>query len=253
MEAQLKIWSHKLQGVLNMLSPFIMENEPVDIELSEGGLKVQYMDQGHVAMISITMPPQAFEEYDVKETLHISPQYDKLHKIVGFTGKDGKITITRVEGGITVRAVGSHIASYKINMMEITNTNEKKAVPELSWKSSISMKAGDLLDILKNLKIISKKLVVSTNDGGVVFGSEEFGETGNILLNKDEPIVERIEVDGNSKSVFSLEMLETLLKFDKKSIVTLYFGDGLPLKLISVLDDEGSTMVGYLAPRRDEV
>jgi len=238
-ELLFKIDVKTLLDVIRTLKEFLTE---VRFNLNNDGLKITELDPANVCLIDITLNKYKFiqltEEEKVKaygintDWLYNALKENKKEN-VEITTQDNKLYL-KFDNGI----------NSEVNLIDIEQ--EKKDIPELEFKTEMTIDSKRLKEILKHFCSNSDSIVFNSLKDSFKIYSDKGLNDSEIKLNLDEVLINGEEV----KSKYSTEYLSKFIKviFSDKTI--LKFNTDSPL--IFEQEEEGLKVIYILAPRVEE-
>jgi len=112
-------------NILKTLSEIVDE---VLLKVSEKGVNVKALDPSRVAMISVTLPAESFQDFKVEKELSIGLAVGNLAKILKQLKKGDKITMCANEENVEILVEGTSVRRYKFRNIEVV----EEEIPELS-------------------------------------------------------------------------------------------------------------------------
>ena len=231
-----KIDVKTLLDVAKTLKEFLME---VRFNVNDEGLKITELEPTNVCLINIELKKYKFiqltEEKKVETYgFNVNDLYNVLKENkkenVEITTQDNKLYL-KFDNGI----------NSEISLIDIEQ--EKRDIPELEFKTEITINSDRLKEVLKHFCSNSESIVFnSLNDGFKIYSDKGLNDS-EIKLNLDEVRVVGEEV----KSKYSIEYLKNFIKviFSDKTI--LKFDTDSPLRFEQ--EEENLRVVYILAPR----
>ncbi|MGC9116336.1 MAG: proliferating cell nuclear antigen (pcna) [Conexivisphaera sp.] len=224
--------------------------EEASFEVSPEGISLRAMDPSRVAMVSLTWTSASFEEYSCGSSTTISIRVDDLRKVMKRADKKDKVTMELGEGNLTFRLRNGYEREFVVPLVEAGEA--LRPLPKLSFNVQAKILQRSLRKLLEDVEAISDHITLSARQDSIEFsGKSELGRVRARLTTSDPDLLELI-VKEPSEATYSLEYLADFVKSVKPAeVATLEFSSKMPIKLSFPLDERGSLMEFYLAPRME--
>jgi proliferating cell nuclear antigen len=221
--------------------------EEGQFEVKQDGLYLKAMDPSQIAMVSFSMPKEAFLEYSVPEETKIGVDINQLANVLSRGKRGEKAELTTEEGRLVVKFFGEkHRRTFKVPLIETGERVQRE--PKKEFKNYAKVKAEAIKETLKDAKLISSHVRLQLTPEQFVVDVR--GENGDVKaeFEKGSPEMGELSVKDNARATFPLQYLEDMVKATSaNSMVTVYLETDRPLKI--EYDIEGAKVVYYLAPR----
>jgi len=221
--------------------------EEGQFEVKQDGLYLKAMDPSQIAMVSFSMPKEAFLEYSVPEETKIGVDINQLANVLSRGKRGEKAELTTEEGRLVVKFFGEkHRRTFKVPLIETGERVQRE--PKKEFKNYAKVKAESIKETLKDAKLISSHVRLQLTPEQFVVDVR--GENGDVKaeFEKGSPEMGELSVKDNARATFPLQYLEDMVKATSaNSMVTVYLETDRPLKI--EYDIEGAKVVYYLAPR----
>jgi len=228
------------------------------LEFGADGMHFLSMDASRVAMVSVGLPKELFESYqisgsaagNVKIALDFE-RFSKTLKPLGLKKKDAKFSLY-FDGNdalaqlIISRPNGVMVLQPIVDFEGEGNIHE----PQVSFTASITLSADRFAGAIKTLSEIAYHVKIST-DGTGELRLEAVGLYAKAIdiLRKEQGDIFNAEVGKDTAAAYSLVYLEKFVKFTGISDKALLeFSADMPLKLTYCTSAGGSVKL-WLAPR----
>ncbi len=217
------------------------------LDVTPAGLTLKAMDPSQIAMVSFTMPKNAFVEYDVNETVRVGLNFDNLSKILSRAQGGEKLEVAQDENKVAIRFfAGKHKKSFKIPVLEMPLGAGRE--PNVAADVVVKMLGGTFKDQLRDAALVSTHLSLQASEDG--FKLECHGDSSDLLVEqeKDSSTLIELKATAPSKSTFPLQYLEDITKACPDAApLTLNLKTNSPVKI--EYEVEGAKLNYYLAPR----
>ncbi|MFP3282542.1 MAG: proliferating cell nuclear antigen (pcna) [Nitrososphaeria archaeon] len=222
--------------------------EEASFEVSPEGISLRAMDPSRVAMVSLSWMGASFEEYSCGSSTTISIRIDDLRKVMKRADKKDRITIELGEGNLTFRLKDGYDREFVVPLVEAGEA--LRPLPKLSFNAQAKILQRSLKKVLEDVESVSDHVTLKAQQDSLEFyGRSELGQVRARITKNDPDLLEML-VKEPSEATYSLEYLSDFVKSVKPAEVsTLEFSSKMPIKLAFPLDERGSVMEFYLAPR----
>jgi len=234
--------------------------EDVNLLCTEEGIELQSMDSSHVALINVTILPDACTVYTCDEPLVLGLKVSLFSKILKFA--EGSDSVTLSQGKDTAKlqitfesSSGSRASHLEMNLMDIDT--EHLAIPDVEYSSSVKMPSSEFSRIIRDMATLGETVSLSIKEEEVVFLTKGDMGTANITLKEDktsrsEAAWTEIACGNDTQLLLGLKYLSHFTKAQSiADQVSIYMSQGTPIYVTYDMGDKGS-MGFYLAPKVDE-
>jgi proliferating cell nuclear antigen len=152
----------------------------INLDLGVSGISLQAMDSSHVALVTLNLSYEGFEEYRCDKPVTIGVNITHLSKIMKCGGNDDSITLRADDEPSALNITFENKSKIKLNTLEhkkisdfhlslITIDSEHLGIPDTQYSSVITMNSNEFTRICKELYALSETVVIETNKGFVRF------------------------------------------------------------------------------------
>ena len=218
-----KLLKHSIDAISNMV-------DEVGINVTENGMTLRAMDPAHVALVDFELKKDAFDKYEVSETLVLGIDLDRLNTILKRAGADDKIRLELDSEKNTLKIRLKNASTRTFNLPLIEVSEEELKVPDLDFPCVVEINSKIISEGIKDAEIVSDHVILKIDEENLYIIAR--GDLGNVEVKaaKDEAI--SFEVRQDTKSMFSLEYLKDMIKAsDIADTVKISLGDNIPVKM----------------------
>jgi len=234
-----KVWKNSIDAIAVLI-------DEGTLQLTDEGLKVRAMDPSQIAMVDFEMPKSAYEKYKLDGATNIGVDFSELNKITKRAKPEDKIELS-LNSQLKLVFRGKTTRTFNIPIIESSSQPPKK--PEIEFSAVVKLGANTLKDTLSDAELMSNHAALKMNGG---FSIKAEGDIGSANIEFSEDMILSLDVKEESRSVFSIEMLNNLLKAaDSTTVVSVNLKTDAPL-MIGYEIGEGK-VVYFLAPRIESV
>jgi len=235
----------EFKKIIDAMSNLVDE---ISFEVDERGLRASAMDPSHVALVSVNVPREAFEEY-IADPHEIGVNLEALKKIMKRAKSKEKLALELDEERNRLNIILKNDATRKFSLAlyDVSTSNVK--VPDLNYPNEIVIKAGAFKDALKDAELVDDHVTLQTDEEGrfIVFSKGDINQCETIFDENSEAVLD-IRITEPARSTFSLSYLEDITKAaSSDDILHIYLGTDMPVKIEFNIAD--GKILFLLAPR----
>ena len=218
------------------------------IKFTSDGMILKALDPARVSLISITIPPSAFEEYNVEEEGRFGFNTTNLLKIIKRAKKGEALEINILEDKVELVFRGTTTKRFRFLNLDVAEVEVPEA--SLEFKVHASLISDPLKNAIKDAETIGDAVEFQAeNENELIIrglGGESVTET---RISRESGALISLSVEEPSKSSYAIEHLKAVLALTKVAdTVEVQFSSGMPLKLDFNLSPEGKVEF-LLAPK----
>lgn len=215
------------------------------------GISFTMMDPSHVALIDLLIPRDACEKFDFDgEKRRFTFNIEDVQKVLKRKHKNDSVQIFVDGEDMEMALEDGRKRIFKQHLIE--SYSSPCPLPKLSFNAKLVLVYEDFMDILKDLETCADHITIAASKDDVVFsGKSDQGSVRNELSKRDMGLLE-LEVKEESKATFSIDYLSKILKAVPCGTVKVEYSSKLPMRMELALDEMGSKIDFYLAPRVEE-
>lgn len=182
------------------------------VHVAEAGWNTKIVDPAHVAMLSISLPKEAFTEYECEKEdlcLDIEKVMDHLKLCKGaveITTQEDKNTVTFKSGGLT-----------RVMFMLSTDKITDPKIPNLGATNSVTITIDDAKGGARSSSLITDHVQLTINAEGFTLSSKGEIDGSDLFIPKDK-CIEHVLDGGDVKSIYSLDYFTQLLSVMDKQV-----------------------------------
>lgn len=231
-----------LKELINIVSTLVDEAK---FSISPDGISLRAVDPAHVAMVSLRLEKDAFEEYKADEVdLGIDvaklDQFLRLAKageIVDLMHDEDKRKLNVIVGNTTKR----------MGLIDTTGMTEPK-VPNLNLPSRVSLIIEDIMPGIRASESVSDHIALIATSEQFEMNCEGDTDQVQLKLNKDQLL--ELDSEEKAKSLFPLEYFSSMMRsIPSGTKVSFSLGVDYPVKVDFKIADEKGEGTFFLAPR----
>jgi proliferating cell nuclear antigen len=240
----------------------------VSLICNADGVKMQCMDNAHVAIVELKLSSDWFDFYTISEgeTITIGFNATFLHRILSSRDKNQHTRLLYLledEDKLIVHLTcGEDVSSsssakphfdkhFELPLMDIEE--EGLCIPEVDYTADLCMLSSQFSGIITQLKLFGDTMEVRCSETIITLASNS-QEQGKMIVEIGINDLSEFVIDEGADLTlsFSLTYLKNICAYNKISEnVRIQFSDSFPMKIEFSLGENGS-LVFHLAPKIDD-
>jgi len=234
-----------LKGIMDAIVNLVDEGP---IEINKEGIHIKAVDPSQIAMVSLSIPKDAFIEYAVDEPIVVGLNFANFVKILNRASTGEKLEMSQDGNQFVVKYISNkHKRTFHIPIMETRDIIRKE--PSVESESTIKLLSGSFKDSLKDASLISSYMALETVKDKFIIDAK--GDTGKVFIemdHDDEVIREFKTTKDDVRASFSIQYLESIVKAcPDTNLLELNIATNKALKITYKIDK--ADLKYYLAPR----
>lgn len=227
---------------------------------TEDGIELQSMDSSHVALVSVTILPDACSLYTCTDAIRLGMNVSILAKIIRCAENDDAVLLrqSKDEASLEIEFEsrnGSRRHEFAMNLMDLDTQHLQ--IPDLEYTCSVKLPSSEFSRIVKDMATFGELATISVRESTLSCTTTGDGGKSSILVKQDttakaEKLWTDINCSTNTEMMFALKYLVAFTKAQHiAEQVTLFMVKDSPMYVLYDMDTKGS--IGfYLAPRQEE-
>jgi len=229
-------------------------------DCTDNGLALQAMDSSHVALVSVKLEAQGFEEFRCDRSQSIGINIQNMAKLIKCAGNDDSMKLVMQEDADTIHFVFTspnqeRECEYEMKLMDLDV--EHLGIPETDYSCTIRMPSAEFARICRDMALIGDALTISVTKGSASFTAKGDLGSGAVRLtptaNADKP-EDAVEIELNDPvcATFALKYLAFFAKATPLAQqVSISLSSDVPIVVEYKVEEMGYIRY-YLAPKIDE-
>jgi len=237
-----KVKSEVIKNLIDVTSPLVNEAK---FSITKDGISLRAVDPAHVAMVSLTLNKEAFEEYKADE-MELGIDLDKLASIMRLASSGDMLSLDHdTAKNQLVITIGN--LTRRMALIDTAGMPDSK-VPNLELPAKVVVKAGEISRGVKASESISDHLCLRVEKD--LFNLSAEGDTDTVDLKLGKEALETIETSDSYKSMFSIDYFHNMIRPVKPSDpLTISLGNDNPVRLDFSIASNNGSVTYLLAPR----
>ncbi|KPV75110.1 uncharacterized protein RHOBADRAFT_43600 [Rhodotorula graminis WP1] len=166
-----------LKKVLDAVKELVTD---ANFDCSDEGIKLQAMDNSHVALVSLNLIKSGFSQYRCDRDMSLGMSLTSLQKIVKCAANTDTVTLRADESQDVLALLfeakkTDRVGEYEMKLMDIDQ--EHLGIPDTVYDAEIDLPSGEFARIIRDLKELGESVKIEVSKDGVRFSSE--GDIGN--------------------------------------------------------------------------
>lgn len=228
-------------------------------DCTENGVSLQAMDSSHVALVSLKLDSQGFEEFRCDRNLSLGINLSSMSKIIRCSANDDSITFRAHDDADTITFLfespnQERQSEYEIKLMDLDA--EHLGIPEQEYGCIVTMPSTEFSRICRDLSQLGDSMTIACAKKNVQFSAKGDLGTGHVRLSQtaaadsDESVT--IELNEPVSVTFAIKYLVNFCKAAPLSNkVRLSLSNDVPIVVEFQMEDLGYVRY-YLAPKIDD-
>ncbi|KAG9295230.1 hypothetical protein G9A89_006212 [Geosiphon pyriformis] len=244
-----------LRKVVTAVKELVTE---ANFDCTDTGISLQAMDNSHVALVSVTLEPHAFEPYRCDRSLSLGVNLNSFFKILSCAGSDDIITLNADDTADVLKLTfekqtEEKFAEYELKLMDIDQ--DHLAIPEQDYQCIAQMPSSEFSRVCRDCLLISDIVSLSISKETIKFGTS--GELGKANIKIGPHGAEKKPIKIKAKKTVSNEFSMKYLALFSKSQglaenVSLCLSESLPAMIEYKLGENGGFVRYFLAPKMQD-
>ncbi|PAV16788.1 proliferating cell nuclear antigen [Pyrrhoderma noxium] len=160
-----------------------------NFECNEDGLKLQAMDNSHVALVAVSLNHDGFVNYRCDRPMPLGVNLGSLTKLLKCAKDDDICTLKASDDAdilsITYEGKASdRIAEFDMKLMDIDA--DTLGIPDTEYDARVTMSSSELSRIVRDLSLLGESVKIEVSKEGVRFATDGEAANGSVLLKQSE-------------------------------------------------------------------
>jgi proliferating cell nuclear antigen len=254
----------------------------IALSCSKTHMKMQCMDNAHVAILEMSLPSEWFDVYELEhDSIRIGFNATYLHRILSSRDKDQQIQLVHssedsdrllihltkqddlavISDNSSVNASSTSKAKdkkpstnfdkhFELPLMDIEE--DAMQIPDIEYAAELAMQSAQFADIITQLKMFGDTMEVQCSEERIALASTSH-EQGKMFVEIGINDLSEFAIDEGADLAlsFSLTYLKYFCAYSKISeLVSIKFGDSYPMRVAYSLGEmEDAILCFHLAPK----
>lgn len=234
--------------IIEALSALVKE---IYFSADESGLHARAIDEAHIAMVDLSFPKEAFQDYTCTGETKFGISLTEMMQIMRRAGGSDslELTVDENKNKLEIKLKSNKVTrNFSLSLLGDTS-GEEIPVPKIEYNTVITIVAGMFKDAIKDAEVIGDYILLETTPDVLKVAAE--GNTGNVevTIDKETDQLYKYEVREDSKAIYALKYLSDMTKaVSSTDTLEIEYSSDMPLK-IGFETLGGGKLEYYLAPR----
>ncbi|KAK4685731.1 proliferating cell nuclear antigen, partial [Tremellales sp. Uapishka_1] len=181
LEARIKQAS-VLKKLLDAIKELVTDG---NLDCTDEGIALQAMDNSHVALVSLKLVAEQFEQYRCDRNMPLGVNLQSLTKILKCAKDNDVVTLKAADDADSLGLVfespkEDRVGEYEMKLMDIDQ--EHLGIPDTQYDATVTMSSAEFQRICRDLAALGESVKIEASKEGVRFSSEGEVGTGSVLL-----------------------------------------------------------------------
>lgn len=156
-----------------------------NFECAEDGIKLQAMDNSHVALVAVELGANGFKKYRCDRPMPLGVNLNSLSKVLKCAKDDDQVTLKAGDNNDVLNLLyesptTDRVAEYEMKLMDIDV--DALGIPDTDYDASVHMSSAEFARIVRDLSNLGESVKIEVTKEGVRFSSEGDAANGNVLM-----------------------------------------------------------------------
>ncbi|KAH7100365.1 proliferating cell nuclear antigen, N-terminal domain-containing protein [Auriculariales sp. MPI-PUGE-AT-0066] len=177
-------------GMLKKLLDSIKELvTDANFECNEEGLKLQAMDNSHVALVSVQLTKDGFSKFRCDRPMPLGVNLASLTKVLKCAKDNDQVKLTAGDSADILKLrfsdkAQARVSNYEMKLMDIDM--DELGIPETEYDATITMSASEFGRIVRDLSNLGESVRVEVSKEGIRFSADGEAANGSVLLKQTD-------------------------------------------------------------------
>ncbi|KAG8799213.1 proliferating cell nuclear antigen [Serendipita sp. 411] len=156
-----------------------------NFDCDDEGIRLQAMDNSHVALVSLKLKSEGFEEYRCDRPMTLGVNIASLTKVIKCAKDDDEVTLSATDQADTISLVynakaSDRVANYELKLMDIDQ--ETLGIPDTEYDATVTLPSAEFARLCRDLSALGESVKIEVTKDGIRFTSEGDSANGSVLL-----------------------------------------------------------------------
>jgi len=222
--------------------------DEASFKISPQGLQLRALDPSRVAMVDLSIPASAFEEFECDKEVDVGVNFEDLNKILKRGKADEKVLVEVSEGRLKIKLLGKAERTFYLPLLDIVS--QELSSINLSFSVKAKMLSDTFRDSIKDVALVSDSVKFVAKDESLTLrAASDRGEVEVKFTLESGALIDCV-IEEEAEATYSLSYLSDMLKksVSLSDIVQIEFSSNRPIALTFNITS-GGKLSYYLAPR----
>ena len=183
-----------LKMVFEALNKFVDET---NLNCNEDGIQLQSLDNSYVALVSLKLNKDAFEDYRIDKLISLGIKVGTLNRILKHANKDDTITLKADDQpkNITLLYENDELITSTFNLHLKSIGDDDIDIPQVQYTTVIRL-SSTLFQIINEFDSFAEIITIHASNDGVRFSAKGKSFKGSFMLEKGKAAnTKNVEID----------------------------------------------------------
>ncbi|KIM33003.1 hypothetical protein M408DRAFT_190504 [Serendipita vermifera MAFF 305830] len=162
-----------------------------NFECDEEGIRLQAMDNSHVALVAVNLKTEGFTEYRCDRPITLGVNIASLTKVLKCAKDDDEVILKAEDAAdllhLTYNAkAANRVAEYEMKLMDIDQ--DSLGIPETEYDATVSLSSSEFARLCRDQSVLGESVRIEVSKEGVRFTSEGDAANGSVMLKPDSAV-----------------------------------------------------------------
>lgn len=204
--------------------------EECKIHFEDDSISINAVDPANVGMLDLECDAQAFESYDSKGTT-IGIDISRLADVISLGSSDDLVHIDYDTETRKVKITVDGL-EYTLSLIDPDTVRKEPDVPDLDYPVHIATQGHEFGRAVTAAEMVSDHLGFGAKADEPIFYAQANGDTDDIYIERTASEIDRLTVNDDAESLFSLDYLGIVEKpIGSDTDVDISIGNEVPISL----------------------
>lgn len=160
-----------------------------NFECTEEGLKLQAMDNSHVALVSVNLESKGFQHFRCDRPMPLGVNLASFTKVLKCAKDDDQVTLKAADAAdvLEMRFESpreARVSEYQMKLMDIDM--DELGIPETDYDARVTMSSVEFQRIVRDLMNLGESVRIEVTKDGVRFAADGEAANGSVLLKQTD-------------------------------------------------------------------
>ncbi|EJC98335.1 proliferating cell nuclear antigen [Fomitiporia mediterranea MF3/22] len=160
-----------------------------NFECNEEGLKLQAMDNSHVALVAVSLKADGFVKYRCDRPMPLGVNLGSLTKVLKCAKDDDVCTLKASDDADVLNLTyegrnSDRIAEYDMKLMDIDA--DSLTIPDTEYDACVTMPSSEFSRIVRDLAQLGESVRIEVSKEGIRFAADGEAANGSVLLKQTD-------------------------------------------------------------------
>jgi proliferating cell nuclear antigen len=246
---EMKITIAKASDFKDLISLVSKSIDELPISIGDDGLSIKTLSADKTTMVILAIPPDQFDELELEQAVKMIVRSQDLAKVLKRASRGDSLELSIEKDELSVVFKNEKQAVKRSFSIPIVSREvEEVGEPKVELPVEASAPSRDLRDIVEDVRRVGGEMKIEYEKGDLKISSESPGRSYIAVLKENAPLLSLKSSVDKASSKYSVDLIYSVVKgIPSEGILTLAFGEQLPLKLTVDIEAKGK-LIYWVAP-----